>query len=103
MQEHLHSMQYDQAPGQSAGAPSQIFPCAGVGGMHMRPFSLPNLAQEKCDAAQGSGWGWLGYSKEHGKLIITTSPNQDPVHLQVRQYWQPALPPPGVWRAVMVC
>ena len=39
-------------------------------------------------AAQGSGWGWLGYSKQLGKVVMTTSPNQDPVHLQV----QPQMP-----------
>ncbi len=33
-------------------------------------------------AIQGSGWGWLGYSKESKKIIITTSANQDPLSTQ---------------------
>ncbi|KAL0821601.1 hypothetical protein ABMA28_005052 [Loxostege sticticalis] len=28
---------------------------------------------------QGSGWGWLGYSKQMKKLMITTCQNQDPL------------------------
>ena len=28
---------------------------------------------------QGSGWGWLGYNPETGKLEIVTTPNQDPL------------------------
>eukprot|EP00742_Colponemidia_sp_Colp-10_P000817 GILJ01000886.1.p1 GENE.GILJ01000886.1~~GILJ01000886.1.p1 ORF type:complete len:228 (+),score=40.82 GILJ01000886.1:42-686(+) len=34
---------------------------------------------EKTAAVQGSGWGWLGYNKETGKLEISTQPNQDPL------------------------
>ncbi|KAL7750490.1 Superoxide dismutase [Mn], mitochondrial [Sorochytrium milnesiophthora] len=30
-------------------------------------------------AVQGSGWGWLGYNKETGKLQIATTGNQDPL------------------------
>ena len=30
-------------------------------------------------AIQGSGWGWLGYSTETGKLEIVTTANQDPL------------------------
>lgn len=30
-------------------------------------------------AIQGSGWGWLGYAKEKGRLVITTCANQDPL------------------------
>lgn len=32
---------------------------------------------------QGSGWGWLGYSKEHDKLVYASTPNQDPLVTQV--------------------
>ncbi len=32
---------------------------------------------------QGSGWGWLGWSKEYNKLMYSSTPNQDPLHLQV--------------------
>ena len=28
---------------------------------------------------QGSGWGWLGYNKDVGKLVIATTGNQDPL------------------------
>ena len=28
---------------------------------------------------QGSGWGWLGYNKDSGKLQIAACPNQDPL------------------------
>jgi Fe-Mn family superoxide dismutase len=27
---------------------------------------------------QGSGWGWLGYNKDLGRIQIATTPNQDP-------------------------
>jgi Fe-Mn family superoxide dismutase len=30
-------------------------------------------------AVQGSGWGWLGYSKDLGKLVVATTSNQDPL------------------------
>jgi superoxide dismutase, Fe-Mn family len=30
-------------------------------------------------AVQGSGWGWLGYNKAAGKLVIATCSNQDPL------------------------
>jgi superoxide dismutase, Fe-Mn family len=28
---------------------------------------------------QGSGWGWLAYNKDAGKVVITTTGNQDPL------------------------
>ncbi|MGH0121488.1 UNVERIFIED_CONTAM: hypothetical protein FKN15_023786 [Acipenser sinensis] len=28
---------------------------------------------------QGSGWGWLGFNKESGRLNIVACPNQDPL------------------------
>jgi len=28
---------------------------------------------------QGSGWGWLGYDKAGKRLVVTTTPNQDPL------------------------
>lgn len=36
----------------------------------------------KAAAVQGSGWGWLGYSKESGKLVVATTANQDPLITQ---------------------
>lgn len=30
-------------------------------------------------AVQGSGWGWLGYSKDTGRLSIAACGNQDPL------------------------
>jgi Fe-Mn family superoxide dismutase len=28
---------------------------------------------------QGSGWGWLGYNKQMGRMQIIACPNQDPL------------------------
>jgi len=28
---------------------------------------------------QGSGWGWLGYDKASDRLVVTSTPNQDPL------------------------
>jgi superoxide dismutase, Fe-Mn family len=33
----------------------------------------------KTAAVQGSGWGWLGYSKEQKRVVMATLPNQDPL------------------------
>jgi len=33
----------------------------------------------KSVAVQGSGWGWLGYNTNTGRLEIATCPNQDPL------------------------
>ena len=37
---------------------------------------------------QGSGWGWLGYSPELKRLVITTTANQDPLTTQARHLQQ---------------
>lgn len=31
---------------------------------------------------QGSGWGWLGYNKAQGRLVLASCPNQDPLITQ---------------------
>ncbi|KAF6035740.1 SOD2 [Bugula neritina] len=31
---------------------------------------------------QGSGWSWLGWNPRHGRLRLTTCPNQDPLSMQ---------------------
>ncbi|KAL0038628.1 hypothetical protein WJX79_000351 [Trebouxia sp. C0005] len=36
----------------------------------------------KAATVQGSGWGWLGYSPELKRLVITTTANQDPLSTQ---------------------
>jgi Fe-Mn family superoxide dismutase len=33
-------------------------------------------------AIQGSGWGWLGFNKASGRLVIATCNNQDPLSTQ---------------------
>lgn len=30
-------------------------------------------------AVQGSGWGWLGFNKDLGKIVVSTTSNQDPL------------------------
>lgn len=48
-----------------------------------RDFGTVQSLQDKLSAAsigvQGSGWGWLGYSKADKRLQIATCPNQDPL------------------------
>uniref|UniRef100_A0A3Q1EHA7 Superoxide dismutase n=1 Tax=Acanthochromis polyacanthus TaxID=80966 RepID=A0A3Q1EHA7_9TELE len=48
-----------------------------------RDFGSFQKMQEKMSAAavavQGSGWGWLGYEKESGRLRIAACANQDPL------------------------
>lgn len=36
----------------------------------------------KAATVQGSGWGWLGYSPELKRLVISTTANQDPLSTQ---------------------
>lgn len=43
---------------------------------------LTDLLSAKSVAIQGSGWGWLGYNKEHKRLEISTCRNQDPLSTQ---------------------
>lgn len=35
---------------------------------------------------QGSGWGWLAYNKDAGRLQVTTTANQDPIAIQVLSF-----------------
>lgn len=48
-----------------------------------RDFGSFQKMKEKMSAAtvavQGSGWGWLGYSKDTGRLCIAACGNQDPL------------------------
>jgi Fe-Mn family superoxide dismutase len=47
--------------------------------------SVDNLISKfnpKTAAVQGSGWGWLGYNSETGRLQIATTANQDPLVTQ---------------------
>ena len=34
-------------------------------------------------AVQGSGWGWLGFNKEAGRLQVATCANQDPLEVKI--------------------
>lgn len=51
-----------------------------------RDFGSFDAFKEKFNAMttgiQGSGWGWLGYSKGQKRLEITTCANQDPLSTQ---------------------
>lgn len=51
-----------------------------------RDFGSFDVFKEKFNAAtvaiQGSGWGWLGYSKGQKRLEIATCLNQDPLSTQ---------------------
>lgn len=48
-----------------------------------RDFGSYQKMKDKMSAAtiavQGSGWGWLGFDKESGRLRIAACPNQDPL------------------------
>ncbi|KAJ3606911.1 hypothetical protein NHX12_026427 [Muraenolepis orangiensis] len=48
-----------------------------------RDFGSFQTMKDKMSAAtvavQGSGWGWLGYEKESGRLRVAACPNQDPL------------------------
>nr|AXZ78382.1 SOD [Scophthalmus maximus] len=48
-----------------------------------RDFGSFQTMKEKMSAAtvavQGSGWGWLGYDKESGRLRVAACSNQDPL------------------------
>lgn len=48
-----------------------------------RDFGSFEKMKEKMSAAtvavQGSGWGWLGYNKDSGRLSIAACANQDPL------------------------
>jgi Fe-Mn family superoxide dismutase len=41
--------------------------------------NLQKLISASTIAVQGSGWGWLGFDKTSKKLVIATTPNQDPL------------------------
>ena len=51
-----------------------------------RDFGSFDAFKEKFNTAttaiQGSGWGWLGYSKGQKRLEIATCANQDPLSTQ---------------------
>lgn len=67
-----------------------------------RDFGSFQKMQEKLSAAtvavQGSGWGWLGYDKDSGRLRVAACANQDPLQgttgqLEVtsRKMWAPSV------------
>jgi Fe-Mn family superoxide dismutase len=41
--------------------------------------TMQNTMSATTVGVQGSGWGWLGYDKATQKLVVTTTPNQDPL------------------------
>ncbi|KII84192.1 hypothetical protein PLICRDRAFT_702126 [Plicaturopsis crispa FD-325 SS-3] len=40
---------------------------------------MKKVFNQRTAGVQGSGWGWLGWSKETGKLEVVTTANQDPL------------------------
>jgi Fe-Mn family superoxide dismutase len=64
--------------------PGEFAPPAGaLAAAIAADFGSLEALQGKLSAAaagvQGSGWGWLGYSKDLGKLAVATTANQDPL------------------------
>jgi len=61
-------------------------PSGQLASMIARDFGSFAAFQEKLNTAatgiQGSGWGWLGFSKKLKRLEITTCANQDPLSAQ---------------------
>jgi Fe-Mn family superoxide dismutase len=41
--------------------------------------NLKNQLSTASVAVQGSGWGWLGFNKQTGRLQVASCPNQDPL------------------------
>lgn len=41
--------------------------------------AFKTLMSAQSIAIQGSGWGWLGWNKQHKRLEVITKPNQDPL------------------------
>jgi Fe-Mn family superoxide dismutase len=58
-----------------------------LGGLIKKEFgSFDNFITEfnkKAAGIQGSGWGWLGYDKVTKEVVITETPNQDPLTTSV--------------------
>ena len=50
---------------------------------HTKAALALDLAATSVLRVQGSGWGWLGYSKDSGKLVLETTANQDPLSTKV--------------------
>ena len=64
--------------------PGEFAPPAGaLAAAIAADFGSLEALQTKLSAAaagvQGSGWGWLGYNKDLGKLVVATTANQDPL------------------------
>ena len=61
-------------------------PKGDLAAMINRDFGSLDAFKEKFNALttgiQGSGWGWLGYSKGQKRLEMTTCSNQDPLSTQ---------------------
>ena len=64
-------------------APHWLVPSGELMVAIQRDFGSFQALKEKMSGAtvavQGSGWGWLGYDKESGRLRVAACPNQDPL------------------------
>lgn len=58
-------------------------PTSELAGAIQRDFGSMDAMKERVSTAavavQGSGWAWLGYDKQTGRLQVAACPNQDPL------------------------
>ncbi|XP_010552914.1 PREDICTED: superoxide dismutase [Mn] 1, mitochondrial-like [Tarenaya hassleriana] len=62
-------------------------PMKMAGAMSCKPLVFQEKSRSRqCAALQGSGWVWLGVDKELKKLVVDTTPNQDPLGIDVWEH-----------------
>lgn len=67
-----------------------------------RDFGSFQKLKEKMSSAtvavQGSGWGWLGFDKENGRLRIAACANQDPLQGSTGKICQKIIKCNEIWK-----